>query len=561
MEQTELQNILTAGEGLKIEFKEAQNGVPNTLYDTVVSLLNREGGVILIGINDNGEVLGLGEQNLMNLKQDIVTALNNPEVVDPPYSLAVHEVTHNDRSLLYIRVPVSSFVHRHAGVYFDRENDSDIRINDAARIAQMYGRKQQVFTENQIYPHLRMEDLNPQIFEKVRRQIASIHSTHPWLQADNERLLRDALFLRRDFTTGEEGLTLAAALMFGKDLTIGNILPAYRIDVMVRRENLDRWDDRLMLSTNLVDSYIRVLDFLKRQWPEKFFTEESQRKDLRELIFRELTANVIVHREYNSTVPTEIIIYDDRVESTNPNRARFTGPLDLHTFNAEPKNPNIRRFFNTLSWADEIGSGVRNINKYLGYYAEGAKPSFIEGTRFLTVLPMQTIRVGDRSVIYTGLAQLADDGFDKERLDSLKKLPLSLELKAIDDTDQLAITLVGRWAEKSRELDGVRFLKNKEIEIGQLKEVGSWTEKSGELLKKRGRVILSTLLLTLLPINLDKLAEVLGYTSKERYRDDYVKPLKDNGLIAYTIPERPNDPNQAYLITQRGRDFLAGNEI
>jgi len=43
--------------------------------------------------------------------------------------------------------------------------------------------------------------------------------------------------------------------------------------------------------------------------------------------------------------------------------------------------------------------------------------------------------------------------------------------------------------------------------------------------------------------------------------DDYVKPLKDNNLIAYTIPDKPNDPNQAYVITQRGKDLLGGHLI
>ena len=99
------------------------------------------------------------------------------------------------------------------------------------------------------------------------------------------------------------------------------------------------------------------------------------------------------------------------------------------------------------------------------------------------------------------------------------------------------------------------------MEIEVLRNVGSWAEKSGELLKKRGRVILSTLLLTLLPTALEELANILGYRSKERYRDDYVKPLKDNNLIAYTIPDTPNDPNQAYVITQRGKDLIGGHLI
>lgn len=39
--------------------------------------------------------------------------------------------------------------------------------------------------------------------------------------------------------------------------------------------------------------------------------------------------------------------------------------------------------------------------------------------------------------------------------------------------------------------------------------------KSGELLKKRGKVLLGTLLLTLLPVSLEELASILGYRNKK----------------------------------------------
>ena len=69
--------------------------------------------------------------------------------------------------------------------------------------------------------------------------------------------------------------------------------------------------------------------------------------------------------------------------------------------------------------------------------------------------------------------------------------------------------------------------------------------------------MLSTLLLTLSPVSLEKLASTLGYRSKERYRDDYVKTLKDSKLIKYTL-EQANDPNQQYVITSRGKMFPGG---
>ncbi len=561
MEQRELNRILQQGEGLRIEFKKAQNGVPHALYDTVVSFLNREGGVIVLGVSDDAQVLGMGAQNLMQLKQDIVTALNNPEVVNPPFALAVNEVIHGTDTLLYIRVPVSSFVHKHAGIIYDRENDSDFRIIDEARISEMYARKRNVFTENRIFSNLQVEDLDPALFDKVRRRLAIDDANHPWLEASNERILRDARFLRRDFATGEEGLTLAAALVFGTDDVIGNILPAYRIDILERRKNLDRWDDRLLLKTNLIDSYLKALKFVKSKWPEKFYQDKNgDRKDLRELIFRELIANVIIHREYNSATATEIIIHEDRVEATNPNRTRFRGPLNLETFEAEPKNPNIRAFFNVLSWADEIGSGVKNMNKFISAYTEGAHPIFIEDELFKSVIPMQVLKIGDKYELYLHLCLLQANQLKGERIAILKELPLDLGLKKINDFDELAIALVNHWDKKSRESHGVRFLLNKQLRPGELKKVGSWNEKSRELLKKRSRVLLSTLLLALQPVSLDELARILGYRSKERYRDDYVKSLKDNNLITYTL-EQVNDPNQRYLITERGKSFLGGSPI
>lgn len=418
-----------------------------------------------------------------------------------------------------------------------------------------------MFTENQIFPHLKIADLDTALFDKVRSRLALVNTNHPWLEATNERILRDARFLRRDFTTGAEGLTLAAALVFGTDEVIGNILPAYRIDILERRENMNRWDDRLLLKTNLIDSYLQALAFIKDKWAEKFYQDSNgDRKDLRELIFRELVGNIIIHREYNSATPTEVIIYKDRVEATNPNRMRFRGPLDLDTFDAEPKNPNIRAFFNVLTWADEIGSGVKNMNKFVNTYTGGAHPFFIEDEPFLSVIPMVVYEIGDLYRLYVSLSQLTESELGADRINQLRSLPLDLSLKEITDWNELVVQLVGSWEEKSGELENIRLLINSDITIDELKKVGSWEEKSGEFLKKRGKVLLGTLLLTLLPVSLEELASALGYRSKDRYRDDYVKPLKDNGLIAYTL-EQANDPNQRYKITQRGINFLVGSAV
>ncbi|OJV87440.1 MAG: hypothetical protein BGO34_10180 [Bacteroidia bacterium 44-10] len=158
----------------------------------------------------------------------------------------------------------------------------------------------------------------------------------------------------------------------------------------------------------------------------------------------------------------------------------------METFDAEPKNPNIRAFFNVLTWADEIGSGVKNMNKFVNAYTGGAHPFFIEDEPFLSVIPMVIFEVGDLYRLYVSLSQLTEDELGVDRIGRLRSLAFDLSLKEIADWDKLVLQLVG-----------------------------SWEEKSGELLKKRGKVLLGTLFLTLLPVSLEELASILGYRSKE----------------------------------------------
>ncbi|MCX6266832.1 MAG: ATP-binding protein [Bacteroidetes bacterium] len=54
MSNEELNIILNRGENIRTEFKEARDHVPGGFYQTVVSFLNREGGVIVLGADDDG---------------------------------------------------------------------------------------------------------------------------------------------------------------------------------------------------------------------------------------------------------------------------------------------------------------------------------------------------------------------------------------------------------------------------------------------------------------------------------------------------------------------------
>ncbi len=394
MELEELKRIISKGEGTQVEFKKAESALPASFYETAVSFSNTVGGTILLGVSDDGNIVGINNTKENQIKKNIITTLNNRNIINPPIYVQPFTVETPKGKVMVIQIPVSSQVHSYNKEIFLREYDVDINVtNEQKKIGDLYLKKRNYFTETTIYPHLTFDDLDDKVFQKALKLIQNNRSDHPWLQLDKMEIFQNASLWRKDFETGKEGLTLAAALIFGKDSTIQSILPAYKVEAMVRIENKDRYDDRINppLRTNLIDTYLKLKEFINKHLPEKFFLEGDQRIDLRDKIFREVIGNVIIHREYTSALATEIIISETDVKVTNPNKPLFHGLIDPNSFNPYPKNPNIRKFFTELGWADEIGSGIRNTFKYLPLYVPGAKPVFIENDNFVTKIPLVSV--------------------------------------------------------------------------------------------------------------------------------------------------------------------------
>ena len=148
-----------------------------------------------------------------------------------------------------------------------------------------------------------MADFKPELFAKVRNLIRNNNPAHPWLSLDDQQLMEISGLWKKDYLGSQEGFTLAAALLFGKDEVIQHIISHYKIDALVRINNTDRYDDRLSIRTNIIDAYDQLMDFASRHLPDKFYLVGDQRVSLRSTIFREITANLIVHREYTNAAP------------------------------------------------------------------------------------------------------------------------------------------------------------------------------------------------------------------------------------------------------------------
>lgn len=555
MDSSYLLEKIKRGEGLKIEFKESVEQLPKSFYETVVSFSNTDGGIIILGVDDDKNIIGVNESATKQIVADIVSSLSSNDCISPTIFIIPSVVDVCGKSVIAMQIPSSSSVHKDKGLIYKRAGDVDVDITDNTELVEALNfEKSNRFTESTIYPHLTMDDLDVNLFVKAKTLIRNNRSDHPWLLIDNEQMLRESTLWRKDYKSGEEGLTLAAALIFGKDTTIQSLLPAYKVEAMTRIENLDRWDDRLTKRTNLIDTYLDLKEFINKHLSEKFYLEGDQRVDLRDKIFREVIGNIVVHREYSNPLSTDLIIYSDYLYITNPNKPLFHGVLDPNSFNPYPKNPNIRKFFTALGWTDEIGSGVRNTNKYLPLYANGAKPIFTEDTTFKTEIPLHNITLAKYFEQWSRWLELEVDMTDYFKR-SLENITLSRGLRYLSWED-LILKILPSWNKKATQLRNISWPNNQVVTENEIKKLPSWSEKATQLLRIKVRYYIIILSLCSEPMGIKEILKAIGYNDESGFKNKYIKPLRESGLLDLTNPDKPTSPLNKYILTEQGKSFL-----
>ncbi len=411
-----LLKIMEKGESITVEFKEAKQKLPSNLFESVCSMLNRNGGNIFLGVKDNGNVDGIYKDSIKEMKKDFVNQCNNPEKLFPTAHLEIKEYIYKEKHILYIYVYESSDVHKTANKIFDRNEDGDFDITtNTNQISNLYIRKNSTYIENKIYPFATMEDLRKDLIEKARIMASNRTVNHPWSKMNDIEMLRSASLYEKNLQTGEEGINLACILLFGKDDVIASALSYYRTDAILKVKDLDRYDDRDDIKTNLLESYERLTDFIKKHLNDKFYIENDQRINIRDVIARELCTNLLIHREYSNPYPAKLILTNTEILTENANKPRIIGFIDLDNYSPYPKNPKIANFFKEIGLADELGSGIKKIVKYTEIYS-GNVPEFRDDEIFKVKIPL--IKLKEDKVEYINSQKLKELILDFIRISS-----------------------------------------------------------------------------------------------------------------------------------------------
>ena len=523
MTSERISQLLALGENIVIEFKRCGNGVEFDTYQTVCSFLNRFGGDILLGVEDDGTVVGVPKNAARDMVKNIISTVSNSAMFSPCVYLEPQILEYDGRTIIHIHVPRDAEVYHLKGVIYDRVDDADIKLTSTSQISELCIRKQNIYTELRVYPYVELEELRLDLLPKVRMMAQNhlLSGTHPWKDMSDMELLKSAGLYRKDENTGKSGFTLAAVMLLGKDELIKGICPNYKTDALLRKVNIDRYDDRCIVETNLIDSYRQLTDFAAKHLLDKFFLEGQFRVSLAGVISREMLANTLIHREYLSHYPAKFVIMKDKMFVENACRAREE--MDITPENLEPdsKNPTIAAFFRNIGFADELGSGVRRLFKYVPFYSN-ARPSMHEADVFRITVPLDDLYSYDEMTVsptkHTNAPTTADPtvGIQNDR----ELRPSSGETGPSSGETGPSNTAAG--------LDSINFNAEHVFILRYLDDEKGFSE----------------------------LLNAVQRTNRTKFRKKILLPLLLQGYIEATQPNSPNSPTQKYRLTAKGQAFL-----
>ena len=105
METKQFIKLSKEGENSRIEYKTCYNQISYSLYETICSFLNHNGGCILVGVNDNGKIIGLNPDKIQDLRNNIITTVKNKDLFMPTIYLTPEVIYVEDKVVMALKIP------------------------------------------------------------------------------------------------------------------------------------------------------------------------------------------------------------------------------------------------------------------------------------------------------------------------------------------------------------------------------------------------------------------------------------------------------------------------
>lgn len=364
-----------------LEFKET---ITNTFLKTVSAFSNYDGGEILFGVDDDGNIKGLSDVKQACL--DIENKINDSISPQPNYTL---EIQNNEQT---IKLSVKSGLQKpylYKSKAYKRNDTATIEVDTLEFSRLVLEGKNIRFEELPCKDQeLSFEILQSNLKEKIQ------------IEAFNKDTLK-TLNLYDDVN----GFNNAAGLLADK-----NHFPG--IDIVKFGENISIIQKRITFeNTSVLGIYEKALSVFRDYYQYEVIQGADRKmvEKIPEAAFREAIANALIHRVWDVDLQIRVSMFDDRIEVVSPGGlpSGITEDEYLSGKLSVLRNRNLANVFYRLGFVEIFGTGITRIKQI---YSEAlTKPGFeVSENAIKIILPIyeeSTNLTEDEKVVYKLLSK------------------------------------------------------------------------------------------------------------------------------------------------------------
>ena len=340
---------LPTSESEKIEFKTSFN---EGVIETLVAFSNTKGGTVYIGITDTAEVKGisLGKETTAQWINEIKNK-TAPQIIPD-----IEVLTIDDKTLVSFNIteypikPVST-----RGRYYKRVGNSN-HLLSVSEVANMH--LQTVNSSWDYYPRQgkTLKDISLGKVQKVMDTIKYRNSNFE-INTSEEFLNKNELLLEGD------QISNGCYLMFCKDDNLySTIHMGHFASEIVIKDDVSNSDDIL----NQIED---VMSFVRKHINKEIIISNKQIENIQRWQYpldgiREIVLNMIIHRDYSSSVDSLVKVFPDRILFFNPGSLPDSITIEkllANTYVSTPRNRQIAKMTKEMGLIEKYGTGIKRV--------------------------------------------------------------------------------------------------------------------------------------------------------------------------------------------------------
>lgn len=395
MTKEELYSIISSDEGYRIE-RTVSTGNMDKFQEAICAFANdlpgkREKGYLLIGVTDDGKLSGLKVDDALMKR---ISAIRSDGNILPLPVMNTEKIATEQGDVLVVEVtPSFDTPVRYRGRTFVRIGPRrDIASAEEERILSERCAASLPTFDTRPCREAKLEDIDTEII--IREYLS--YAIDAEVLASDKRPLKEQLASLHLFNMQWDCPTYAALIMFGKNPKF--FMPGSYIQY-VRFKGQDnggeivnerRFEGCLFKVLPELESFIRDGIVTKRPVPVSILREKNvfnyPFKALRELLM-----NAVMHRDYQSNMPTRLYQYDDHVEVMNPGGLYGQARPENFPYVNDYRNSVVAEMMRTLNYVNMFNHGVRDVQEQL---RENGNPEAVFNVNFVTAFSV-VMKVGE----------------------------------------------------------------------------------------------------------------------------------------------------------------------